>query len=269
MSDDHSNEGNKNDRHSHKKATHEKRYKKKEKKRERRKHRLARRDSKEIGKHHSEEKKKGKSKKGNSLIFWIILILIAASFMLFNDILSPYLSQALVMFEDFLSDYEILYSIYTHLRSTIGTASLLGVAYVMFFLSLFFVPAPIEAVFVGFFFLPLNPFLVTAVASLASTFGHLVNFLLGVLFGKKILKGASSGHSRFLEWFSKSGGVILFIINYLPLPSQLPAVGFGLIKYSIKRFFVITLIARTLKFVTLLMIFEYARPLLESIPGII
>ncbi|MFP4117440.1 MAG: YqaA family protein [Candidatus Woesearchaeota archaeon] len=223
----------------------------------------------EMIKERKHKKKDVHKKKDNSkMSFWIAIIAIGVALIVFREALGPYIQGALNIFENFLSEYDGAYKVYEHIKNAISAQNILGVGYVMFFLSLFFIPAPIEAVFIGFLLLPLNPIELILVSTLTGTSGHLFNYLIGLIFGRWILKRSKDKLSKHIEWFNKSGGILLFIFNYLPLPSQPASVIYGFTRYPVGRFLMITVLARGLKFITLVALFEYARPLLENIPFI-
>ena len=222
-------------------------------------------------KNKKQNRKKSKLQKHNAkkkvpFSFWIAVIAIGISLVIFREALHPYFQSMLFSFENFLSNYETIFSIYLHIKNAILSQSILGIGYIMFIFSLFFIPAPIEAIFIGFLFLPINPLHVLAISSIAGTLGHYVNYLIGWLFGKQILKKSKNNNSKMLEWLNRSGGLLLFLFNYFPLPSQPASIIYGFIRYSTKKFLIITFIARSLKFATLIVLFEYARPLLDNIP---
>ncbi len=235
---------------------HVKRHRRREKARERR-------DRKRHRKHHGPHPDK---KKSRSLKFWIIVLAIGVALVVFREALHPFLQTILNMFEDFISRYATAYEVYTHIKDAISTQSILGVGYVMLLLSLFFIPAPIEAVFVGFMLLPHDPFLLVLVSTVAGTLGHVFNYIMGFIFGRWILRNSKDKTTGMMEWFYRSGGILLFIFNFLPLPSQPASVVYGFTKYSLTKFTVITFLGRLLKFTSLMLLFEYARPVLENIP---
>ena len=208
-----------------------------------------------------------KKKKKNKLI--IIIILASLVYLvLFREELRPVASQALFRFELLLSDYEILFSIYSHLKENVFSVSYMGVAYVMFFFSLFFLPAPIEVIFAGYLITGLNPWIVALVSAAANTLGHIVDFLLGVLFGKHFLKKSKPKIISMLDWFKKNGSGFLFIFNLFPLPAQFISVAYGFVKFNLLRFTIITFIARLLKFAIIILLFSYSRPFITAFLGI-
>ena len=213
----------------------------------------------------NESPKKRKSKK---IFFFIIILASAAYIFLFREELRPFASQLLLRFETALSDYELLFSGYSHLKEHIFSVSYLGVAYVMFFLSLFFLPAPIEVIFVGYLLTGLNPWIVALISAAANTVGHIVDFLLGVLFGRHFLKKSKSKIINILDWLKEHGSGFLFIFNFLPLPAQFISVAYGFVKFNLKRFVIITFISRLLKFGAIIFLFSYSRPFLSLMLGI-
>ncbi len=234
---------------------HVKRHRRREKAREKR----------EEKRHRGHHEARPRKKKTN-LKFWIIVLAIGVALVVFREALHPFLQQILHMFEDFLSRYATAFEVYSHIKEAIGTQSLLGIGYMMFLLSLFFIPAPIEAVFIGLLLLPHDPYLLVLVSTIAGTLGHVFNYIMGFIFGRWILRNSKDKTTSLMEWFYRSGGILLFIFNFLPLPSQPASIIYGFTKYSLIKFTMITFIGRFLKFASLLVLFEYARPLLENIP---
>ena len=223
---------------------------------------------KKIHRRHSKINESPKKRKSKKIFFFIILLASAAYIFLFREELRPFASQTLLRFETFLSNYEILFSGYSHLKEHIFSVSYLGVAYVMFFLSLFFLPAPIEVIFIGYLLTGLNPWIVALISAVANTLGHIVNFLLGVLFGRHFLKKSKSKIISILDWLKNHGNVFLFVFNFLPLPAQFISVAYGFVKSNLKRFVILTFIARLLKFGAIIFLFSYSRPILMTFFGI-
>ncbi|MFW5852720.1 MAG: YqaA family protein [Nanoarchaeota archaeon] len=224
-----------------------------------------RKREKKLHKSHNQDHKK----KDNKLIKLIVLIcLISVVYLfLYTPELRTFAGSVLNSFEAFLSDYEILFSIYSHFKTNIGSTSYLGVGYVMALLSLFFLPAPIEIIFVGYLMLGFNPWVLVLISASANTVGHIIDFLLGVLFGRHFLKN-SHKLVGLLEWFKKRGGLLLFVINFFPFPAQIASVGYGFVRYNLGKFVWITFISRAIKFIVIVLLFRFARPLLSTVLGI-
>ena len=220
-----------------------------------------------IKKHKNNHPKKHK-KSHVKIIFWLIVIGATIAVSIFYETVGPYVQSKVTNFEGFLEEYSNLFLIYDHLKTHIGGPTLLGVGYIMFLLSLFFIPAPIEAVFIGYLVRTnLNPFLLVGMSTLATTLGQFIDYIIGIIFGAAILKDKHPSHGmhKFVKWFKDKGTPFLWVFNILPLPAQPASVVFGLIKYPPNKFIWITITARLIKFAIILTVFFYSKDWLLSL----
>jgi membrane protein YqaA with SNARE-associated domain len=96
-----------------------------------------------------------------------------------------------------------------------------------------------------------SPILVAAVAAIGACLGDMIGFLFGHS-GRRILKKSLDRHRtiRFLEkHFHRHGGLIIFLLAIIPNPF-FDAVGIlaGVVNYPPKKFFIIMLLGRFLRY---------------------
>ncbi len=147
---------------------------------------------------------------------------------------------------------------YEHVALQITQKTLLGLFYAAFLGGLFFVTLPVEAVFIFYLTLKYNVYFVVLIAFLGNLLAMILNYLLGLLFGKWLLKKVlKHNHDRFNNWVKRFGGLILVIGNIIPFPIEPLALVYGGVKYPFKKFVILTAIGKLIKFIILAVIFFY------------
>lgn len=142
-------------------------------------------------------------------------------------------------------------SFISHITSNIAQASLLGAFYASFFGGLFFVPIPMEVLYVAFLRVGHNVFGLTFIYMIGIIASYGVNYIIGYrLRGiSKKLVGAKSFYKTKVA-LNKYGPLGIFIFNATPLPSQPLCVVLGVFNYNRKKFWVYTLAGELVKFIT-------------------
>jgi membrane protein YqaA with SNARE-associated domain len=136
----------------------------------------------------------------------------------------------------------------------------LGIFIVFFFTTLFFFPPfPSEAIFFTCISLKANIFLLVIIAILASLIGQITNYGLGFFFKNGFSKKKGNEHKKWENLITKYGGFLLFFANIILLPSEIMSMIYGVSKFPFKKFVIITLISRTIKYVALAFLFIYAQ----------
>ena len=116
----------------------------------------------------------------------------------------------------------------------------------------------------------LNPFLIGIFGGLGATVGEMVGYGIGIGSRKLSLKAKKDldiWFTRLSELFKKYNGFLIIIIfSATPLPFDVIGLFAGIIKYDVKKFFLATLIGRTM----LYMILAYASVLgIDAITNLI
>ena len=152
----------------------------------------------------------------------------------------------------------ILWALYNHISNQIDGRGLLGLAYLSFLSSLFFVFIPLEIPFIYYLSLEHNRFIVLGIVIICYTIGLVIDYSLGFVFGKGMLKwlfkGSYEKHERGVEKY----GPFLIVIGYLFFfPMQIVTVFLGSARFPFKKFFVLSFIMLCVKFSLLMLGREY------------
>jgi len=172
-----------------------------------------------------------------SISVLLLIILIIASFTLysfFKDSINK--SPSVKAFNNFIDDQVV-------------KLTPIGLFYLCFIGSLFFLFAPLEA----FFFLSLkagSPIMLSLLFSMTGIIlAHLINYFVGLKFGNFILNFMSKKKVyQTRRKINKYGIYTILIFNILPLPSDVLTFGLGITRYNILRLFVLTFIGNLIKF---------------------
>ncbi|RMF06664.1 hypothetical protein D6764_01785 [Candidatus Woesearchaeota archaeon] len=152
---------------------------------------------------------------------------------------------------DYLSSYPLLFSLFNHVKSTIESKSLLGLAYLVFVGNLFFIMLPVELAAAYYFTLDYSPLIVMAVLVASTVAAQLINFFVGFLLGRfvfsLILKNSfSSWQTRSERW----GFFMLAVFSMVPfLPLDAVTLFLGSMHYSFRKFVLWVSVMSCLKYV--------------------
>lgn len=170
-------------------------------------------------------------------IIALILILLYLLFLW----LKPY-------FFEYLKSHPTLNAIYEHIAYNMANWTSLGLFYLSFLGSIFFLPIPAEATIIQYINLDYNLFLLIIISTVGGVLALLFNYFFGMLLGKRILKYfLKDNYEKMKGWVEKYGAIFLLIGAIFPSPLEMVCLIYGGVKYSIKKFIIYTTIGRILK----------------------
>jgi len=152
----------------------------------------------------------------------------------------------------------ILNSIFGHVSSNIKSFTLLGGFYSTLFGGLFFIPVPIEAIYVGFLKAGQNVFFITLMFLTGLVIAYWVNYHIGFWLSgmSKKLIGVKTFYKTKIV-FNKYGPFGIFVFNALPLPSQPLCAILGVFNYNRKKFWFYTMLGQVMKYLAMIMGYFY------------
>ena len=144
---------------------------------------------------------------------------------------------------------EKLNSFFLYIAASVTSGSLLGAFYTTLFGGLFFIPVPMDVLFINF----LRSGNVLAFVVLAYIAGLIISFSINYWVGSKLtyLSKRLIGIKKFYKVKSgvnKYGSWGIFIFNVLPLPGQILAVIAGVFKYNKIKFYTFFILGQLIKF---------------------
>lgn len=117
-----------------------------------------------------------------------------------------------------------------------------------------FSPVPCEALLIPLCLADPSNFLLYATACVVgSVFGAMFGYLIGLLGKKAILEKLFSEHKihKVHKMYDKHGSLAIFIGGFTPLPYKLFTISAGAFYINFKKFVIVSLIARSLRFFTI------------------
>ena len=166
----------------------------------------------------------------------------------------PTTAFILWIFLTWIQSIPYLYGPLQYFTQSIGSQSNRGIFYLFLFSSLFFLPIPLEVLYLTLA-TKIDPTFLATHAVLGILAGQVVNYLLGRLFGftlRPILKKSTQKKAK--EKLAKYGGFAVFTIHSIPFPFQIFNVVTGLFKYPLYRWMPCMSLGILLKFVVLMSI---------------
>ncbi len=182
-----------------------------------------------------------------SILLILLIILAFSTFIFFINLESS---------EGIISDSvtTLLYDI----QQYFGTSKFFGAFFITLIGGLFFVFVPLEIIFVGLLALGQPPFFLIAMYLLGLSFSYSANYFIGSFLSripkKLISKRRYVKLKRVINRSSYSGGVV-FLFNFLPLPSQPLSALLGVFKYETLKFYLYTFSGQVLKYLFLTLIY--------------
>lgn len=147
-----------------------------------------------------------------------------------------------------LQKNHFLWSVYSFILLQIEQKSLLGLAFLSFTGALFFVFLPVELIFIYYLSLGYNKLLMLLIVLSCYMAGLILNYFIGFLFGKKILKKKKDPEK--LQRRINKFGTFIIILGYLFFfPMQFITAALGAFRYPFKKFFIFSFIMLSIKFV--------------------
>lgn len=159
---------------------------------------------------------------------------------------------------NFLESIPILWSIIGPIVSEVQKGSLLGLFYLVFLGSLFFISIPAEFSILYYLSLGHNPVWIILITILANLMGHIVDYFFGRLFGESLIRFFIKSKFDGLKGiFEKIGGGIIVGGNILPFGTEIIVLVVGSIKYNFKKFLIYSLIGMTIKYCGMFFLKQY------------
>jgi membrane protein YqaA with SNARE-associated domain len=169
-------------------------------------------------------------------------------------------------FESFVLADPLMSIVYLFFKTNIIGMTPLGIFILFFFTTLFFFPPfPSEVAFFTCISLNANIFFLVILATIASVLGQIANYGLGFFFKKGFSKNKGDSHKKWGGLINKFGSVFLFFANIIFFPSEILSMIYGVSKFPFKKFVIITLIARAIKYIALALLFVYAKDLITGL----
>lgn len=209
------------------------------------------------------------SGKKNSFVFYLILGLILFSLYYFWSYVSPYYNNLVESIINKLSEYPILNSIFIHVMENVTKNSFLGLFYIFTFMTLFFIPAPVDILYLKYVQDGVNLYILIPAIVIGSLVGFVINYFIGYILGEKVVKKIVKEElfEKFKHWVEKYGSVLFSVALILPvLPAQILSLLYGSSKFSLKKFSIIIAITLLIKFVLFIFLVDYVVYLLSLLP---
>ena len=142
-----------------------------------------------------------------------------------------------------------LNSIISNVYNNINLGNLIGVFYSSLIGGLFFIIIPTEAVFVSFLVKKNNPFIIIPLY----IFGFVISYSINYVIGKKIANISKKiitpkKFYKIKTQLNKYGGLLIFLFNLLPFPSQALSTILGVFKYNKMRFYFFFILGQIIKY---------------------
>ncbi len=194
-----------------------------------------------------EEKRKKSPLLRKILIFFILTAISVVIYLFFKDQMISLLK---------VNPY--VWNTYNHLALNIGKNTWLGMLYMSVAGGLFFLPLSADVVFLYYMALGMNPFLVIVISIIGGLLGHTIDYFVGRVIGafflRRFMKEKFSKYAKSIEnW----GAFLLIPGNIFPIPMDILSVFYGAFKFSFRKFFWLTLIGKTIKFILFYMLGNY------------
>ncbi len=157
-------------------------------------------------------------------------------------------------FLSLLEQSPTLWALFKHITYQIEEQTLLGLFYANAFGSLFFITIPAEVVFIYYTFLSYHPLLILAISIVGTMLGILADYIIGWLFGERVLRYFLKEHFEKLSKLNERFGGLLILLGHISIifPFQIYSAIVGATKYPIKRFIIYTFFGVLIKYGILL-----------------
>jgi len=149
-------------------------------------------------------------------------------------------------------------SAFKHITVNIKDATILGSFYASGFGGLFFLPVPLELVFLNFLRAGHFAGLLMGIYLLGILISYSINYWIGgklTYASKKIIS-----YKKFYKikgFINKHGALGVFVFNVLPLPSQILSAILGVFNYNKTRFYVFTMAGQVTKYIAIVLGYFY------------
>ncbi len=191
-------------------------------------------------------KDKRKRKRNGLKIFFFIVFFLLIWLIYYNrDSIIPLLEK-----------YPLIWPIYTFIELQIEQKSLIGLAALSFFGSLFFIFLPIEVTYLFYLSLGYNTFVVFIVAIPCYMVGLTFNYFFGFLLGERLF--FKEKDTKKMQKRINTFGSFIIILGYLLfLPMEFVILALGAFRYPFKKFFILVFIMVSIRFVFVLLLRDY------------
>ena len=114
----------------------------------------------------------------------------------------------------------------------------------------FILPIPTAAIIAPATSFGADPLLITVISTIGSVIGAFVGYYLGMKLGRPVAKKRFPKHMNRVEgWFKRYGAWAVFIAAFTPIPFKVFTWAAGMMKISLKHFFLASLAGRFLQFI--------------------
>lgn len=153
---------------------------------------------------------------------------------------------------EWFTELPVIYPIAVYIIGQIAKRSFEGILYSFGFSSLFFIPTPLEILFMGFLSTLRSHTAVIVPAFIGLLIGQHVNFFLGRVF-RRFTKNLVKKQTRdqVAERLKEHGAIAIFFINLLPLPYPITNFLAGSLKYPYQKWLLFVSLAIAIKLVFL------------------
>ncbi len=181
----------------------------------------------------------------NFLAKWFDKILVYGFIFLLFYFLYIYFEQDVLVFlkhNPWIADY------YNYFYTEISSGSFIGIVYISFFATIFFLFIPIEGVILAYVVAGGEPLTIIGAYALGAFLGIAVNYWIGYFLGqwglRKMLK---EKHDVYETRIEKCGGFALFMSNLLPIIPEVVNAVYGGFRYPFFKYMVIAMAGKILK----------------------
>lgn len=203
--------------------------------------------------YNDEDDSKNKKNKGSSIVKWLYIFLFLFLFYIF------YHKITTVITNYFLSNPSI-YTDYLYFSTQITNSTLAGLFYISILGALFFLAIPMEAIFIYYLTSTFHSALfIVAIIVVGGTIGLSINYFMGWILGGNFLKKMfeKKTYEKYGGYITKYGAIILVVGNILPSPIEPLTLFYGSFNYSYKKFFILSLIGRLIKYLIFFIAFYF------------
>lgn len=209
-----------------------------------------RKEKKEDIKEEKRERRKEKIKKYSKWGLWIFIALIIYVLWAKLNIVDWILS--------FLQKSDTLWMIYKIFETEVESKSLLGLFYISFFGSLFFISLPLEVIFLFYLGLNYTVFQIMTVIIIGELIGTVINYFIGLFVGEKAMEWLlKKQYSDFKFKINRAGAFILLVGNIIPFPIDIFVLVLGTVKYNFRRLIIYTILGKLIKLTLLYLGYVY------------
>lgn len=191
--------------------------------------------------------------KSSKVIKWLyILLLIFIIYMFYHKITSTIM--------DYFNSNPSIYNNFLYFSSQIKNSTLAGLFYISILGAIFFLAIPMEAIFIYYLSSTFHStFFIISIIVLGSIIGLTINYFIGWILGDKVLKKffEKENYDKYKNYITKYGGFVLVIGNIIPSPIEPLTLLYGSFNYSYKKFLILCLIGRIIKYTLLFIAFYF------------